>query len=255
MAGVSRLQYTPEIRIIRVMCSGRVDMTFVFRAFLNENDGVYIGACRLDECNYITHGNYHALNMTLLSKRLMEHIGLSPERLRIEFMNASMGQYFAETVNDMVRRIRELGPIGDGEGIGKEELKRRITDLMRLIPYIKIAMREKLKVKLVKNNPESWKDYFTKEEIDDLLGNVPSYYIDPEKCQACMTCARRCPAEAIESKKGMIHVIDQQKCIKCGTCFEVCPPKFRAVTKIVGMPVPPPLPEDQREVRRKREAA
>ena len=66
-----------------------------------------------------------------------------------------------------------------------------------------------------------------------------------------MICARRCPAEAIISAKGQIHIVKQEKCIKCGTCFEVCPPKFGAVTKIVGAPVPPPLPEDQRSIVRK----
>jgi coenzyme F420-reducing hydrogenase delta subunit/Fe-S-cluster-containing hydrogenase component 2 len=253
MAGVSRLQYTPEIRIIRVMCSGRVDLSFVFRAFMNKMDGVYIGGCRLDECNYSTHGNYHALSMTMLAKRIMEYVGIFPDRLRIEFMNASMGQYFAETVNDMVKRIRELGPLGVGEGIEEEELKKRLKGILRLIPYIKIAKREKLKTRLDKNAPETWKDFYTKEEIEELFREIPSYYIDPEKCQACMTCARRCPVDAIDSKKGMVHIIDQEKCIKCGTCFEVCPPKFKAVTKLVRVPVPPPPPEEKRAVKRERE--
>ena len=78
-----------------------------------------------------------------------------------------------------------------------------------------------------------------------------SYYIDPEKCQACMTCLRRCPAEAIVGGKNRIHVIDQDKCIKCGTCFEVCPPRFESVKKISGEPVPPPIPEEKRTLVRK----
>jgi NAD-dependent dihydropyrimidine dehydrogenase PreA subunit len=78
-----------------------------------------------------------------------------------------------------------------------------------------------------------------------------SYYIDPEKCQACMTCLRRCPAEAIVGGKNRIHVIDQDKCIKCGTCFEVCPPRFASVKKLVGEPVPPPVPEEKRALVRK----
>jgi Fe-S-cluster-containing hydrogenase component 2 len=67
-----------------------------------------------------------------------------------------------------------------------------------------------------------------------------------------MTCAKRCPVEAIISAKNQIHVIEQEKCIKCGTCLEVCPPKFRAVTKISGEPVPPPLPEEKRAIVRKK---
>ena len=68
-----------------------------------------------------------------------------------------------------------------------------------------------------------------------------SYYIDPEKCQACMICLRQCPVEAISGGKNQIHVIDQTKCTKCNTCFEVCPPRFGAVRRLSGEPVPPPV--------------
>ena len=78
-----------------------------------------------------------------------------------------------------------------------------------------------------------------------------SYYIDPEKCQACMICLRQCPAGAIAGGKNQIHVVDQEKCTKCGTCFEVCPPRFGAVKKISGEPVPPPIPEEARMLARK----
>jgi NADH:ubiquinone oxidoreductase subunit F (NADH-binding)/(2Fe-2S) ferredoxin len=77
-----------------------------------------------------------------------------------------------------------------------------------------------------------------------------SYHIDPEKCQACMICLRKCPAEAVNGGKNQIHVIDQVKCTKCGTCFEVCPPRFGAVKKMSGEPVPPPLPEEARIIVR-----
>jgi NADP-reducing hydrogenase subunit HndC len=77
-----------------------------------------------------------------------------------------------------------------------------------------------------------------------------AYHIDPEKCQACMLCLRKCPAEAVIGSKKKIHVIDQEKCTKCGTCFEVCPPRFGAVQKISGEPVPPSIPEDARIIVR-----
>ncbi|OGP97908.1 MAG: iron-sulfur protein [Deltaproteobacteria bacterium RBG_19FT_COMBO_46_9] len=237
------------MRLIRVMCSGRVDLSFVLRAFSNGIDGVFIGACHLNECNYVTHGNYHALNMVLLCKRIMEHIGLNPERLRIEFMSGAEAGLFIESVNGFINKVKGLGPIGQGEGIGKDELKARLAEITRLVPYIKVVKNEKLGTRLL--NPEEYDSFFTKDEIDRLFSEVISYYIDPEKCQACMTCARRCPAEAIISAKGQIHVINQEKCIKCGTCFEACPPKFKAVKKIAGGLVPPPLPEDQRTIVRK----
>jgi F420-non-reducing hydrogenase iron-sulfur subunit len=249
MAGVSRLQYTTETRLIRVMCSGRVDLEFVLRAFSNGMDGVFIGGCRLNECNYTTHGNYHALNMVLLCKKIMEHIGLNPERLRIAFMSSAEGTIFAEVMSEFGSKVKELGPLGKREGIDPKELKSRLTEIRKLVPYIKVVKNEKLASRL--KSPEEYDKLFTKEEIDKLFSEVISYYIDPEKCQACMTCARRCPVEAIISAKNQIHVIDQEKCIKCGTCFEVCPPKFRAVTKISGEPVPPPIPEEKRTIVRK----
>jgi len=78
-----------------------------------------------------------------------------------------------------------------------------------------------------------------------------AYHIDPSKCQACMICLKKCPAEAIEGGKNRIHVIDQGKCTKCGTCFEVCPARFGAINKTSGQPVPAPIPEDARTIVRK----
>jgi NADH-quinone oxidoreductase subunit F len=78
-----------------------------------------------------------------------------------------------------------------------------------------------------------------------------AYVIDPQKCQACMICLRKCPVEAISGGKNRIHVVDQEKCTKCGTCFEACPPRFAAVKKISGEPVPEPLPEEERTITRK----
>ena len=231
------------------MCSGRVDLAFVLRAFSNGMDGVFIGGCRLNECNYITHGNYHALNMVLLFRRIMEHIGLNPERLRIEFMTSGEGILFAEVMSEFGNKVKELGPLGKGEGIDQNELKSKLAEITKLVPYIKLVKNEKLASRL--KNPEEYDKLFTKDEIDKLFSEVISYYIDPEKCQACMTCAKRCPVEAIISAKNQVHVIDQEKCIKCGTCFEACPPKFGAVTKISGEPVPPPIPEEKRTIVRK----
>jgi len=78
-----------------------------------------------------------------------------------------------------------------------------------------------------------------------------AFYIDPEKCGACMTCLKKCPSEAIIGGKNKIHIVDQEKCTKCGTCFEVCPPKFRAITKLSGVPIPPPVPEEARTIARR----
>jgi coenzyme F420-reducing hydrogenase delta subunit/Fe-S-cluster-containing hydrogenase component 2 len=249
MAGVSRLQYSSEIRLIRVMCSGRVDLAFILRAFLNGMDGVFIGGCRLNECNYITHGNYHALNLVLLTRRIMEHIGLNPERLSIEFMSSGEGILLTEVIDNFCKRVKELGPVGQGGEVDETELKAKLEEVRKLVPYIKIVKRQKLEARL--ENREECEELFTLDEVDKLFREVISYYIEPAKCQACMICFKKCPVEAIAGGKNRIHVIDQEKCIKCGTCFEACPSHFGAVQEISSKPVPPPIPEEKRTIVRK----
>jgi F420-non-reducing hydrogenase iron-sulfur subunit len=216
LAGVSRYQYPTNVRVIRVMCSGRVDPKFIFRAFAKGADGVLIGGCWLDECHYVTEGNYSALDMTKRCKKLMERMGLNPERLRIEWVSASEGIRFAEIVTDFTKKLKEMGPIGVGEGKDPEELQREL---------------------------EAAESYINKKLI--------SYYIDPDKCQGCMICLRKCPVEAIAGGKNQIHVIDQEKCIGCGICLQSCPPRFGAVQMIPAEPVPPPIPEEARTITRK----
>jgi coenzyme F420-reducing hydrogenase delta subunit/Fe-S-cluster-containing hydrogenase component 2 len=231
------------------MCSGRVDLEFILRAFSNGMDGVFIGGCRLNECNYSTHGNYAALNMVLLCRKIMGHIGLNPERLSIKFMSSGEGILFSEVVDEFCYNVKALGPIGNGEGIEEDELKSKLEEVRKLIPYIKIVKRKKLESRL--KNEEEYDGIFTSGEIDRLFSNVVSYYIDPDKCQACMICHKKCPVEAIVGAKNQIHVIDQEKCIKCGTCFKACPSRFGAVKKISGEPVPLPIPEEKRTIVRK----
>ena len=234
------------------MCSGRVDLEFVLRAFAKGMDGVFIGGCSLGECNYITHGNYDALNMVLLCRRIMEHIGLNPERLSVRFMSSGEGILFSEVVDEFSKKIHSLGPLGKTEAVDEAELKSKLEETRKLVPYIKIEKREKLASRL--ETEEDYDGLFTTAEMEELFSGVFSYHIDPEKCQACMICRRRCPVEAISGGKNRIHVIDQDICIKCGTCFEVCPPRFGAVNKIAGAPVPPPIPEEERMLVRKRKA-
>ena len=231
------------------MCSGRVDLAFVLRAFSNGMDGVFIGGCRLKECNYVTHGNYNALNMVLLCRKIMEHIGLNPERLRIEFMSGGEGILFVDVINDFSKKVEALGPLGKGEGMDENELKTKIQEVAKLIPYIKLVKREKLGSRL--ENKEAYDALFTRDEVDRLFREVTSYHINPDKCQACMICFKKCPVEAIAGGKNLIHVIDQEKCIKCGTCLDACPPRFGAVKTISGAPVPPPIPENERTIVRK----
>lgn len=242
------------MKLLHIMCSGRVDLKHVLRAFSKGMDGVFIGGCHYNECNYITHGNFHALNMVLLGKKIMEHIGLDPERLTIRVMSGSEASLYVEHVNDFIGKIKELGPLGQPEGLAKEEIISRLEPIAKMVPYIKIMKNEKLGMKI--ENEEDYDQFFTKEEVDQLINQKISYYIEPEKCQACMTCARRCPEGAIISAKSQVHIIEQDKCIRCGACIAGCPPRFSAIKKLEpGEPVPPPVPEGERTVVRKGKAA
>jgi F420-non-reducing hydrogenase iron-sulfur subunit len=249
LAGVSRYQFPPYIRVIRVMCSGRVDLEFVLRAFSNGTDGVFIGGCHLNDCHYNTQGNFDALSMTRLAKKLLEHTGINPDRLRIEWVSAGEGIRYADIMTDFAAQIKKLGPLGSSEGTDRSELKSRLEEIKKLVPYIKLVKKDKLASRLP--NEEEYLTLFTTDEVETLLHEAPSYYIDPEKCQACGICLRKCPVEAITGGKNQIHVIDQDKCIKCGTCFEACPARFGAVKKLTAQePVPPPIPEEARTIAR-----
>lgn len=84
-----------------------------------------------------------------------------------------------------------------------------------------------------------------------MCKDLISFWIDPEKCTACGMCRKKCPVQAIDGEKKILHIIDQEKCTRCGTCFEVCPAKFGAVKKISGEPVPAPVPEGERGITKK----
>jgi len=170
MAGVSRLQYSNEIRLIRVMCSGRVDLEFILRAFLRGQDGVLIGGCRLNECNYVTQGNYDALGNTYICKKLMEHIGLNPERLRIAFMSSGDGILLAEVIDEFTNYIRDLGPIGKDEGEDENGLKAKLEAAKKLVPYIRLVERERLRVP--SKSEEAYTKFFTSDEFDGLFNDL-----------------------------------------------------------------------------------
>jgi len=110
LAGVSRFQYPPNLRMIRVMCSGSVDPEHILEAFGQGADGVFIGGCHPGDCHYIA-GNYKSWRRVLLLKKLLPQLGLEPERLRLEWVSAAEGQRFAQVITEFTEEIRKLGPI------------------------------------------------------------------------------------------------------------------------------------------------
>jgi F420-non-reducing hydrogenase iron-sulfur subunit len=158
------------MRLIRVMCTGRVDLEFILRAFSKGADGVLIGGCRLNECNYVTHGNYDALGNVFLCKRIMKHIGLNPDRLRIEFMSSSDGLRLAEVTNDFCRKVEAIGPLGKSEGLNEKGLKVNLEAVTQLVPYVKLVEREKLRVPF--KSEEEYNRFFTSNEVNRFIDHL-----------------------------------------------------------------------------------
>ncbi len=110
LAGSSRMKYAPNVRVIRVMCSGRVDPQFVLEAFASGADGVLIGGCHPGDCHY-QEGNYKALRRYHMLRAVLEQIGIEPERFRLEWISAAEGDRVRAVVDDMVEKVRALGPL------------------------------------------------------------------------------------------------------------------------------------------------
>lgn len=109
LAGVSRIQYPSTLRIVRVMCSGRIDPIFILEAFRSGADGVLVAGCHPGDCHYLS-GNQKAQRRVSLLQMVMEQLGLEPERLRLDWISASEGERFAMIIKDMTEKIKTLGP-------------------------------------------------------------------------------------------------------------------------------------------------
>jgi len=109
LAGVSRLRYAATTRVIRVMCSGRIEPSFILEAFVNGADGVLIGGCHPGDCHY-SEGNYKCLRRYRLLQRYIEQMGIEKERMRLEWISASEGKRLQEVVNEMTETLVKLGP-------------------------------------------------------------------------------------------------------------------------------------------------
>ena len=121
LAGTSRIKYPPNVRLIRLMCSGRLDPTFVLKAIAGGADGVMITGCHPGECHYLEQ-NYKALRRFHLMRRTLQGLGLDTERLKLLWASAAEGAWFASEVTGFVERIRALGPLHWGRSNGATEV-------------------------------------------------------------------------------------------------------------------------------------
>jgi F420-non-reducing hydrogenase iron-sulfur subunit len=122
LAGTSRTKYPPNIRLIRLMCSGRLDPAFVFKAFANGADGVIITGCHPGECHYLEQ-NYKALRRFHLMRRTLQGLGLEPARVKLVWASAAEGAKFAQEMNSFVEEVRALGPLHWGQSAEPPAIK------------------------------------------------------------------------------------------------------------------------------------
>jgi F420-non-reducing hydrogenase iron-sulfur subunit len=110
LAGTSRIKYPPNVKVIRVMCSGRVDPMFVINALQQGADGVLVAGCHPGDCHY-TQGNYFAKRRIAVLKRLLEYIGIEPERVHMTWVSAAEGQKFADVITEVTENVKRVGPM------------------------------------------------------------------------------------------------------------------------------------------------
>jgi hypothetical protein len=142
----------------------------VLRAFSNGSDGVFVGGCWLGECHYLTQGNYDALSLLHICRRLLTYVGIDPRRLRLEWLASSEGLRFAEVVNDFTREVTEIGPLGEGEGMEPEALRIKLEAITQLIPYIKLVERERLRVP--EKSEAEYERFFGSDEVAELFDEL-----------------------------------------------------------------------------------
>ncbi|MEA1957855.1 MAG: hydrogenase iron-sulfur subunit [Euryarchaeota archaeon] len=162
LAGVSRFRYPPNIRIIRVMCSGRIDPEIILDSFLYGADGVFIGGCHLGDCHYV-EGNYYAEKKIEMARRLLKEAGVEPERLRLEWVSASEGERFAATIKEFTEEIKEMGRI---------EFDKEKMEAVRMVAadYRLRILATKERELLEEGN--KYGEVFTQHEMDRLLDDM-----------------------------------------------------------------------------------
>ncbi len=164
LSGVSRIQYPHNLRIIRVMCSGRVEPSMPLNLLINGADGVLITGCHIGDCHYIS-GNLHAKRKFILLQKLVEKAGMNPERVMLEWVSASEGQKFADLVTSFVEKIKTIGPNpvdSDPELTLNLKASRLTADESRIRSFV--GKEEKM---VTEGNV--YGDVYTEEEFDEIM--------------------------------------------------------------------------------------
>ncbi len=215
LAGVSRFQYPPNIRVIRVMCSGRLDPAVVLEMLIQGADGVFIGGCHLGDCHYIK-GNYYAEKRYWMTKKLLAKTGLNPERLQLKWISASEGQLFADTVREVTEIITELGPspvAGDTPDLDILEqllIIRNVTEdfRMRLLIGKGVSLVDDFNVYYEKVPPERFEELL-ETAIDEEYIRSGILYMTKEKPVSVVEIAAKLKESAEEVLKHVATLKDR----------------------------------------------
>lgn len=180
LAGTSRIQYPANVRVIRLPCSGKVDITYILRAFENGADGVFVAGCLEGGCHFV-EGNIRAKQRVHFAKNLLDAVGFGGQRLEMFNLSSSMAPRFVEIINEMTERIRKLGPVSKkftltekAEDMNKREfLYAMLRNLATTMPAKPI-------------------------EVPEGLGEFGRIEYNIEKCIGCKKCGNVCPEKAID---------------------------------------------------------
>lgn len=207
LAGTTRLRYPSNIRLIRVPCTGLVDMVHILRAFENGVDGVFVGGCLKEQCHYVD-GNIKAEKRVNFLRKILKAMGIESERLSIHFMSAAMAREFVNMAEELTDTLRKLGP---------SPLKRQIAPL-------RIDKKRDLFRNMLLSISQGLDSRVA--EYNEAIPGYGDTIFNKEKCFGCGACGYVCKdgAITIESKADKIFVKSTYwKCTACGKCRDVCP--------------------------------
>jgi len=150
------------------MCSGRVAPEFIFDAFINGADGVFIGGCHLGDCQYL-YGNYEATVVVKMSSEILKQIGINPDRLLLSWHSATEGSQFAQKISEFTEKIRSLGPLGESEGLARDVVVERLKAVIEGLKGRKIRMAFGKMCKRIRGQNKYSDKAFIEEEINRRL--------------------------------------------------------------------------------------
>ncbi|MBU4173955.1 MAG: hydrogenase iron-sulfur subunit [Actinobacteria bacterium] len=193
-AGVSRIQYPPNVRIIRVMCAGRVEPSFILRALEEGADGVLVGGCHEADCHYIS-GNLKARDRVEDTRELLSLLGLGDERLRIKWVNANEGEAFAEEIKDFTKVLKRLGanPLKKAKEIKPAEPAEPEEIMDRTNAYLCVECGKcTASCPVARRDPEFSPRYTVEQSLEKMYAEVETGQ-QLWDCLTCRTCEERCP--------------------------------------------------------------